>query len=247
MSSCRLKGNQLAVVEVPDAPLASELMQKIAREFNFSEIVFLQTNSSQEKGSYLINIFTPANEMNFAGYPIIGTGHVLFKKLLPGLRDLEDISQNLTIVTNAGPVEISYDLEGGVVLAKVPHDVHVHARGTTRQSILDTQPSLLAHDDAKDIRDSYPVVSIVKGVTYTLVDFTDSPELFAAVQQPRYRARRWVGTFITGVMYYQKVGEPSPGIRGKTWSQKLRIRMIAINWRIPHVAVVQVRCAHTLR
>lgn len=125
-------------------------------------------------------------------------------------------------------MKISYDSEGDVVLAEVPHNVHVHARGTTKQSILDTQPSLLTHDDAKDIRDSYPAVSIVKGVTYTLVNFTDSPELFAAVQAGNSQDTElddgWAPSF-TDVMYYRKLGELVSGVREGTWTQKLRIRM----------------------
>ncbi|KNB09331.1 hypothetical protein FOXG_09934 [Fusarium oxysporum f. sp. lycopersici 4287] len=73
-------------------------MQMIAREFNFSETVFLRRNTD---GAVAINIFTPVNEMDFAGHPVIGTGHVLFRQLLPGLAVH---SSEATLWTNAGPV-----------------------------------------------------------------------------------------------------------------------------------------------
>ncbi len=68
-------GNQLAVF--PDGRgLSDELMQKIAREFNFSETVFVfppEDPSNTRK----LRIFTPENELPFAGHPTVGTAFVL--------------------------------------------------------------------------------------------------------------------------------------------------------------------------
>lgn len=57
-------GNQLAVV-FPDTILSAERMQAIARDFNFSETVFVYDN-------YKLRIFTPKAELPFAGHPSIG-------------------------------------------------------------------------------------------------------------------------------------------------------------------------------
>ncbi|MEM9508075.1 MAG: PhzF family phenazine biosynthesis protein [Cyanobacteria bacterium P01_E01_bin.35] len=68
-------GNQLAVF--PDAKgLSSEMMQKIAKEFNLSETAFVlpPQNSNNTKK---LRIFTPSTELPFAGHPTIGTAHVL--------------------------------------------------------------------------------------------------------------------------------------------------------------------------
>jgi trans-2,3-dihydro-3-hydroxyanthranilate isomerase len=59
-------GNQLAVVEVT-APLTAERMQSIARDFNFSETVFITDHRN-------LRIFTPKSELPFAGHPTIGAG-----------------------------------------------------------------------------------------------------------------------------------------------------------------------------
>jgi trans-2,3-dihydro-3-hydroxyanthranilate isomerase len=75
-------GNQLAVIT--DARgLASEQMQKIAREFNFSETTFVLP--AQTAGArHVIRIFTPQAELPFAGHPTIGTAAVLsFLQLSP--------------------------------------------------------------------------------------------------------------------------------------------------------------------
>ena len=70
----RFGGNQLAVL--PEAEgLSDELMQKIAREFNFSESTFV---FPPEKGhTRKVRIFTPAAEVPFAGHPNVGTAFVL--------------------------------------------------------------------------------------------------------------------------------------------------------------------------
>ncbi|MFG1690733.1 PhzF family phenazine biosynthesis protein [Gemmatimonadota bacterium] len=68
-------GNPLAVF--PDAEgMPDNLMQRIAREFNLSETTFvLPTRSAQ--ADFQVRIFTPAQELPFAGHPTIGTALVL--------------------------------------------------------------------------------------------------------------------------------------------------------------------------
>jgi len=69
-----LAGNQLAVFT--DAREADdELMQKLAREMNFSETVFVLP--AEGEGHARIRIFTPATEVPFAGHPTLGTAFVL--------------------------------------------------------------------------------------------------------------------------------------------------------------------------
>ena len=68
-------GNQLAVF--PDAEgLSSEIMQKIAAEFNFSETVFILPPTVNNTTKQL-RIFTPTQELPFAGHPTLGAAYVL--------------------------------------------------------------------------------------------------------------------------------------------------------------------------
>lgn len=69
------QGNPLAVVVGADS-LADETMQLIAAEMNYSETTFVQSESDME-GSYRVRIFTPAQEIAFAGHPILGTAWVV--------------------------------------------------------------------------------------------------------------------------------------------------------------------------
>ncbi|MDQ3964524.1 MAG: PhzF family phenazine biosynthesis protein [Actinomycetota bacterium] len=66
-------GNQLAVF--PDAPdLSDAQMQAIAREMNLSETTFV---TGIEGTVYSLRIFTPAEELPFAGHPTVGTAWLL--------------------------------------------------------------------------------------------------------------------------------------------------------------------------
>ncbi|MDO1605097.1 PhzF family phenazine biosynthesis protein [Lactobacillus sp. YT155] len=65
-------GNQLAVFE-DAAGLTDVEMQKITRELNLSEAVFVTKITDQRA---TIRIFTPSREVPIAGHPTIGTGYI---------------------------------------------------------------------------------------------------------------------------------------------------------------------------
>jgi PhzF family phenazine biosynthesis protein len=68
-----LYGNPAAVVFDADA-LTTETMQKIAREMNLSETVFILKPTTPE-ADYRARIFTPMSEMPFAGHPTVAAAH----------------------------------------------------------------------------------------------------------------------------------------------------------------------------
>lgn len=69
-----LQGNPLAVF--PDAVgIPAERMQLIAREMNLSETTFVLP--ARADGDRYVRIFTPINELPFAGHPVLGTAAVL--------------------------------------------------------------------------------------------------------------------------------------------------------------------------
>ncbi len=70
-----LAGNQLAVFT--DArDLDEPTMQELARELSLSETVFVLP-PTVEDADVRIRIFTPANELPFAGHPVLGSAFVL--------------------------------------------------------------------------------------------------------------------------------------------------------------------------
>lgn len=95
-----LAGNQVAVFtdarEIPE-----ERLQPLAREINYSETVFVYPAAGN--GHARIRIFTPNNELPFAGHPILGTAFVLAQPL-----QLEEIH----LETGRGLVPVRLDRDG---------------------------------------------------------------------------------------------------------------------------------------
>lgn len=97
-------GNPLAVLT--DARgLSDEQMQRIAREFNFSESTFVFP--PEDGGDRRVRIFTPKVEVPFAGHPNIGTAFVLAHT---GELDGRD---EVVFEEAAGRVPVSVSREGG--------------------------------------------------------------------------------------------------------------------------------------
>src|SRR5690349_19234793 len=63
-------GNPLAVVYGAEE-LATDQLHALAREFNLSETVFVLPPTTAE-ATYRARIFTPENELPFAGHPSVG-------------------------------------------------------------------------------------------------------------------------------------------------------------------------------
>ena len=101
----RFSGNPLAVF--PNAEGLSDLeMQKIAREFNFSETTFV---FPAELGhTFKVRIFTSTTELPFAGHPNIGTAFILAQAGFFG-KFIDEISVVFEEGAGLVPVSINRD------------------------------------------------------------------------------------------------------------------------------------------
>jgi trans-2,3-dihydro-3-hydroxyanthranilate isomerase len=107
-SSTPFGGNQLAVL--PDAAgISTEGMQKIAREFNFGETTFVLP-SNDPANTCRVRIFTPRQELDFAGHPSVGTACALVMKQHVRLGD----PSRLILEENVGPVMVDVARRNGV-------------------------------------------------------------------------------------------------------------------------------------
>lgn len=84
----RLQGNPLAVVHDADH-LSDAQMQAIAAEFNLSETVFIH-KPKIERHMAELRIFTPVEELPFAGHPTVGAAVLLGLRLRASAIRLEE-------------------------------------------------------------------------------------------------------------------------------------------------------------
>ncbi|MGB0063628.1 MAG: PhzF family phenazine biosynthesis protein [Terracidiphilus sp.] len=100
-----LKGNPLAVV-LNTCDLATEGMQAIAREFNLSETTFIERRGAdvERAEGVRVRIFTPKEELRFAGHPTLGTASLL-KTIAPEAF----VDDTVTLALGVGPVPVRFE------------------------------------------------------------------------------------------------------------------------------------------
>lgn len=98
----RFGGNPLAVLPSAEG-LSDDQMQRIAREFNFSETTFVFPPETE--ATRRVRIFTPAREVPFAGHPNVGTAFTLAR-----IGELGEIDASLTV---------TFEEEAGVVPVRI--------------------------------------------------------------------------------------------------------------------------------
>lgn len=97
-------GNQLAVFRNA-AGISGEEMQSLAREVNFSETTFILSDEPVN-GGFDVRIFTPNEEVPFAGHPTIGTAHVIRHEILGG--NAKSVTLNLKV----GQIPVTFSADG---------------------------------------------------------------------------------------------------------------------------------------
>jgi trans-2,3-dihydro-3-hydroxyanthranilate isomerase len=93
-------GNQLCVFPEVPADVDATTMQTLAREIGFAESTFVLEASGDR---YRSRIFTPDEELPFAGHPTLGTAFVLASE--------GRVSTSVTQTTAAGDVAVEIDLD----------------------------------------------------------------------------------------------------------------------------------------
>jgi trans-2,3-dihydro-3-hydroxyanthranilate isomerase len=150
-----LEGNQLCVV--PEAhELEPELMQTVAREIGFSETTFVTWCGEDRYG---MRIFTPSQELPFAGHPTLGTAFVLVSE--------GRVHSPLTQVVEAGEYPVEVDPAAG--------------RARMRQLAPGFGPTFEDRERAagaaglepRDLRDDVPMEVVTTGLPHLMVAVRD--------------------------------------------------------------------------
>lgn len=109
-----LAGNPLAIV-LDSEGLDTARMQRIAAEFNLSETVFLSPPLN-EVHTRRVRIFTPRQELPFAGHPTVGTAVALAEMSKPA--DSENHSALILLEETVGPVRCAVSFDDGRAFAE---------------------------------------------------------------------------------------------------------------------------------
>jgi trans-2,3-dihydro-3-hydroxyanthranilate isomerase len=160
-------GNPLAVF--PEAEGIEEaLMQKIAREMNLSETVFVLP-PTDDKALRRLRIFTPAREIPMAGHPVVGTWNLLAREgIVPqpeGGTGWTRIHQEIGIGVLPVDVEFRNGLPVRVVMTQGKYEVLGRLEGAHERAELERALGLAP----EDFDESLPIEVVSTGISFLLV------------------------------------------------------------------------------
>ncbi len=196
-----LAGNQLAVFEdASDIPEAT--LQPLAREINFAETVFMV--EARSGGDARIRIFTPENEVPFAGHPTLGSAVVLAAQLG---------KDRVVLETGRGMVPVRIETTGAA------------ARGVMEQPI----PTVAPYPNAPELlralgveRFLLPVTVYDNGIAHVYVMLADpadvatlEPDLAAVARLARDTDMPLIGVTVvagSGTTWKTRMFAPADGV-----------------------------------
>lgn len=202
-----LYGNPAAVVFDADA-LSAGMMQKIAREMNLSETVFILKPISTA-ADYRVRIFTPMNELPFAGHPTVAAAYAV-RARYPGKQNATLLRQECDI--GIVPVEV-------IPAAKGPLLRMTQAAPEYRQTGLsrDTVARMLgcAESDLADM----PFEVVSTGVPWLIVELSHFAAISALIPDQGLIARECKVLRAAGVTVFVE--------RREVESARIRVRTFA--------------------
>lgn len=175
-----LKGNPLAVV-MNTCELATEQMQAIAREFNLSETTFVERRAAavERAEGVRVRIFTPQEELDFAGHPTLGTATVL-KLHAPETMQ----GDRVTLALNIGPIPVRF-ADGGLYGEMRQRDPEFGAE-LDRGEI-----ARLAGLEVEDLDPVYPPQVVSTGVAFAIVVLRGAERL-TRLRVKQEESREWL-------------------------------------------------------
>jgi trans-2,3-dihydro-3-hydroxyanthranilate isomerase len=160
-------GNQLCVVPEPPPELDAATMQLLAQEIGFSETTFV---GEVREGGYDVRIFTPVEELPFAGHPTLGTAFVL--------AGLGLVSPNVVQTCTAGDIPVVVDL--GAETATMRQLPPVFGTPFTDRHAVAAAAGLRDEDLA-----DRPIVPVSTGIAHLMVPVVSEEALRRAARDDR--------------------------------------------------------------
>ncbi|MFW9917859.1 MAG: PhzF family phenazine biosynthesis protein [Candidatus Thorarchaeota archaeon] len=153
-------GNQLATFwDLAENALTAEEMQGIALEMNFSETTFIYLPTHAECVRK-VRIFTPGEEVPFAGHPTLGTAFVLKHH---GIIDADAAEAVLEL--NIGPIAVNFRSQNEVEMVQPkPQLLEEYPHRQVMANILGLSVDL--------IDDTWPIQFVSTGLPFLIVPIT---------------------------------------------------------------------------
>ncbi|MEI5907705.1 PhzF family phenazine biosynthesis protein [Bacillus spongiae] len=178
-------GNQLAVFH-GTTMLNEETMQKIARELNLSETVFILPPNNNDKIARL-KIFTPKVELPMAGHPTIGAAYVLAKTNI--IETIEGENQWI-FEEGIGDVPVTVWKKDGQI-TKVEMEQPLPNFG---DKFVDTQMAAkLLSLSVKELHTTLPIQTVSSGVPFLFIPVSS----ISSIKNIRFRTDIWDQYFST--------------------------------------------------
>lgn len=185
-------GNPVAVV-IGAENLDTPAMQRIAGWTNLSETTFLLKSA---KADYRLRIFTPRQELPFAGHPTIGSAHAALESGFVSAR------KKLVQECGAGLIELAVEEDGRIFLTGPPSRV---------QRLQQTIPSV-------PLRPSTPLLKVDVGPIWVVGEMTDAAAL-AALKPDMTALADWSQSLnVTGISVFARSGESSSAIHVRSFA-----------------------------
>ena len=178
-----LAGNPLAVV-LDGEGLSDTRMQAIAREFNLSETVFVLPPETPTHSAKL-RIFTPAQELPFAGHPTVGTAILLARERFGEIE--EDQNAMVVLEEAVGKVRCGVVLKPGAA-GFAEFDVPRLARPADPLGDKDVIAASLGLEPSEIGFENHRPTAYEAGVPFAFVPVADLSTLSRAAPRP---GRTW--------------------------------------------------------
>ncbi len=168
-------GNQLAVIRNAK-DLDTVTMQRIAQEMHFSETSFIESDNEAD-GGYNVRIFTPTQELPFAGHPTLGTAYIIQQEIIS--EPVERIVLNLKI----GKIPVTFgDAPHNTLWMK--HNPPVYGDIYSREEI-----APILNLDVQEMDERFPIQDVSTGIPEFIVPLKALTLLKKAkIQTARYYA-----------------------------------------------------------
>jgi trans-2,3-dihydro-3-hydroxyanthranilate isomerase len=192
-------GNQLAVF-LDGRGLSDREMQQIAQEMNFAETTFLLP-PTQPDAAARVRIFTPGQEVPFAGHPTIGTSFVLASRGF-----LPEGSRALVLEEGVGPISVRFEEpETGPTFFWMRHPEPSFTPPTANRQVIAAALGLTE----SDLLPGAPIEVGTTGLPFLFVPLRDRATVDRAVTDTPSLLRSIAGTPALGIFFFAPDADPA--------------------------------------